>query len=30
MHIIRKGQIDKIQCVLSEVQLINKIIGVVA
>ncbi len=30
MHIIRKGQIDEIQCVLSEVQLINKIMGVVA
>jgi transposase, IS6 family len=30
MHIIRKGQVEEIQCVLSEVKFINKIMGVVA
>ena len=27
MHMIRKGQVEEIQCVLSEVQFINKIMG---
>ena len=30
MHMIRKGQVGEIQCVLSEVEFINKIMGVVA
>jgi len=30
MHMIRKGQIEEIQCVLSEVEFLNKIMGVVA
>ena len=30
MHIIRKGQIEGIQCVLSEVEFISRIMGVVA
>jgi len=29
-HMIRKGQVEEIQCVLSEVKFINKIMGVVA
>ena len=30
MHMIRKGQIEEIQCVLSEVEFINRIMGIVA
>ena len=30
MHMIRKGQVGKIQCVLSEIQFINEIMGVIA
>ena len=30
MHMIKKGQIEKIQCVLSEVQFINEVMGVTA
>jgi transposase, IS6 family len=30
MHMIRKGQVEGIQCVLSEVQLINEILGATA
>lgn len=30
MHMIRKGQVKEIQCVLSEVKFLNKIMGVVA
>jgi len=30
MHMIRKGQVEEIQCVPSEVEFINKIIGIVA
>ncbi len=28
MHMIRKGQIEEIRCVLSEVEFINKIMGI--
>ncbi len=30
MHMIRKGQIEEIRCVLSEVEFINKIMGAMA
>lgn len=30
MHMIRKGQVGKIQCVLSEIQFIDEIMGVIA
>jgi len=30
VHMIRKGQIEEIQCVLSEVEFINRIMGIVA
>ena len=30
MHMIRKGQVEEIQCVLSEVKIINMIMVVVA
>ncbi|MBP2644419.1 MAG: family transposase [Firmicutes bacterium] len=30
MHMIRKGQVEEIQCVLSEVEFINKIMGIPA
>ena len=30
MHMIRKGQVEKIQSVLSEVEFFNRIMGVVA
>ena len=30
MHMIRKGQVEGIRCVLSEVEFINSIMGVVA
>jgi IS6 family transposase len=30
MHMIRKGQVEEIQCVLSEVEFINKIMGIAA
>jgi transposase, IS6 family len=30
MHMIRKGQVEEIQCVLSEVEFLNKIMGIVA
>jgi len=30
MHMIRKGQVGEIQCVLSEVEFFNIIMGVVA
>jgi len=30
MYMIRKGQVEKIQCVRSEVEFINKIMGIVA
>ena len=30
MHMIKKGQIEKIQCVISEVQFINEILGITA
>ena len=29
MHMIRKGQIQGIQCVLSEAEFINRIMGIV-
>ena len=28
MHMIRKGQVEGVQCVLSEVEFINKIMGI--
>lgn len=30
MHMIKKGQVEKIQCVLSEVQFVNEVMGVTA
>lgn len=30
MHMIRKGQVQEIQCVLSEVSFINKVMGITA
>jgi len=30
MNMIRKGQVEDIQCALSEIQFINKIMGIVA
>ena len=30
MQMIRKGQVEGIQCVLSEVEFINRIMGIVA
>ena len=30
MHMIRKGQVEEIQSVLSEVQFINEIMGIAA
>jgi len=30
MHMIRKGQVEEIQCVLSELEFLNRIMGVVA
>ena len=30
MYMIRKGQVEEIQCILSEVEFINKIMGVAA
>jgi hypothetical protein len=30
MHMISKGQVEEIECVLTEVEFINKIMGVVA
>jgi len=30
LHMIKKGQVEKIQCVLYEVQFINEVMGVVA
>ncbi len=30
MHIVKKGQVEKIQSVLSEVEFINRIMGMVA
>ena len=30
MHMVRKGQVDGIQCVISEVEVLNKILGDVA
>jgi len=30
MHMIRKGQIEGIQCVLSDVDFFNKIMGILA
>ncbi len=30
MHMIKKGQVEEIQCVLSEVEFINKIMGISA
>jgi len=30
MHMVRKGQVDGIQCVLSEVEFFNKIMRTVA
>ncbi|WP_378954260.1 hypothetical protein [Pelosinus sp. sgz500959] len=30
MHMSRKGQVEEIQCVRSEVEFINKIMGIVA
>jgi len=30
MHMIRKGQVEEIQCVLSEVEFFNKIMGISA
>ncbi|MBP2628247.1 MAG: family transposase [Firmicutes bacterium] len=30
MHMIRKGQVEEIQCVRSEVEFINKIMGIAA
>jgi hypothetical protein len=30
MHVTRKGQVEEIQCVLSEVELFNKFMGSVA
>jgi transposase-like protein len=30
MHMIRKGQVDKIRCVLTEVQFINRLMGIPA
>ena len=30
MHMIRKGQVEEIQCVRSEVEFTNKIMGIVA
>jgi len=30
MHMVRKGQVDGIQCVLSEVEFLNEIMGAVA
>ncbi len=28
MHMIKKGQVEEIQCVLSEVEFFNKIMGI--
>jgi transposase-like protein len=30
MHMIRKGQVEGIQCVLSEVRVINDLLGILA
>ena len=30
MHMIRKGKVEKVQCVLSEVEFTNEIMGVAA
>ena len=30
MHMIRKGQVEEVQSVLSEVEFINKIMGIAA
>ncbi len=30
MHMIRKGQIEEIQCAFSEVKFLNKVMGIVA
>ena len=30
MHMIRKGQVEGIQCVFSEVGVINELLGVIA
>ena len=30
MHMIRKGQVEEIQSVLSEVEFFNRVMGVVA
>lgn len=30
MHMIRKGQVEEIQCVLSEVGFLNRIMGITA
>jgi|GEM_PF-1854104 len=30
MHMIRKGQVEEIQCALSEVRFFNNIMGIVA
>ncbi len=30
MHMIKKGQVEKIQCVLSEVQFVNEVMCVTA
>jgi len=30
MNMVRKGQVEEIRCVLSEVEFINKIMGVIA
>ena len=28
MHVIRKGQVEEIQCVLAKIEFINKIMGI--
>ena len=30
MNMIRKGQVEEIQCALSKVEFFNKIVGIVA
>lgn len=30
LHMIRKGQVEEIQCALSEVEFFNRIMGVIA
>ena len=30
MHMIRKGQVEEIQCVLPEIEFFNKIMNIVA